>query len=1380
MNEIININNIDPNTFEFQDYSVNDTSLITSIETESTFDPSTDIIEYFVYDLNNNILFQNTSGWPLYRLVDNKVYINPTQDLNSVGFNEGQYNTLYNFVSPILASNSSQNYFIAEISTDRTELRLNTTQIASTSVISSTQDLINTIENSTESYYDFYVNFGNNQLIIANNVLLDDTDPTAPTVLIKLYEPLPPQFTLNRACWVVRQIANSIAYNVNILRTFDIEDENIKLRGPNVNINVKDQINNATDFKSFQSLNQTTSSLNANSLQYQLNSILNQAGVEINVDYTDYSDFIHFSSALTRLENFYYKLSLIETYQQNANLSNTTPINFYVSSSNVVWQNKIDEIITDFDDYEYFLYFESSSAAWPKTNQTPPYVNAATTSSVALNWLNSQSTIAEDYDTNNNNALVNTIPSYLREDPNNAQYELFVEMIGQYFDTVFLYIKDITNKYNRDNRVNVGVSKELVADILRDLGIKIYQNNFSSNDLYSSLLGITPSGSLFNLPFTTTNFPVTGGFEYIQTYVTASATGSLIPSKDINYETYKRIYANLPYLLKKKGTVEGLRSLITLYGIPDTILRINEYGGKDKDKNTWDYWQNEYNYTFSTAGNGFVNVPWDGDNEFVSTWRTSNTSVSSSAADQIELPLVSTGTYSMTVDWGDGTSDTITTWNQPERRHTYSTPGDYTVTIRGTCRGWRFFVSSANLQDHLKILNVSRWKALDISTNQAFQGCSNLNATATDFPKISTTNLSSCFSGCASFNGAVGNWRVRNVTTMSGMFFGCTIFNQPLSNWKVQNVTNMNIMFGNASAFNQNIGAWNVSKVTTMGSMFRDATSFNQNIGSWNTAKVTDMSFMFFIADAFNQNIGSWNTSNVTSMRGMFSNATSFNQPLGDWDVSKVTRMDFMFSNTSFNQNIDNWNVGNVTNFESLFSSTPFNQNIGAWNVNKVTNFNNMFNNASSFNNGGSADINNWTINTTQNVNMTQMFINATAFNQNIGSWNTGNVTNMTGMFAGASAFNQNIGSWNTGNVTNMSSIFSSASAFNNGGSGDINNWVTTNVTNMNSMFRNATAFNQPIGSWNTSNVTVMGSQFNGMFRNAVAFNQDISGWNVGNVTNMNGMFLGATSFNQNIGAWNVNKVTIFGIGSESIFFGATAFNNGGSADINNWTINTTQNVNMGGMFRDATAFNQNIGSWNTGMVTNMVGMFQNATAFNQNIGSWNTGNVTNMTGMFAGASAFNQNIGSWNTGNVTTMSGLFSGTSAFNQDISGWDVSKVTTFGIGQFQGMFYNATAFNQNLSAWQLRTAGTQMIAIFRNSGMSCANYTDTLVGWANYVFNNSNTPLSVDMTLQTGRVFATARSGGANFADADAARTYLTTASPTGADWSITGDTLQTNC
>jgi surface protein len=1169
MADIVTINQINPQNFEYQDYSVEDTNLITSIETESTFDSTKDIVEYFVYDLNNTIVFQNNSGWPSYRLEDNKVYLDPTQDLRSVGFNEGQYNTLYNFVSPILSSNSAQNYFISQISADRTEVRLDTTAISNELVVSSTNELTNTIANSTGSYYDFYLNFGNNQLVIANNVLLDDTDTTNPTVLIKLYEPLPPQFTVNSLCWVVTQVAESIAYNINITQVFEVLDENIQLKGPNTNIGLKDQINNSTEFTNFTNLNQTVSSQGSGSLQYQLNSVLNQTGIEINVDYTDYSNFIHFSSALTRLENFYYKLSLIETYQNNADLSNLTPDNFYVSSNNVVWQSKIDEIITGFDDYEYFLYFDSGSASWPKTNSTPPYVNEPLTSSIAINWFTSQSVLAENYDSENNNALINTIPSYLRDDSNNAQYELFVEMIGQYFDTVFLYIKDITNKYNRDNRVDVGVSKELVADILRDLGIKIYQNNFSSNDLYSSLLGITPSGSLFNLPFTTTSFPAPTGLEYIQTYVTASSIDSLIPTEDINSDTYKRIYANLPYLLKKKGTVEGLRTLITLYGIPDTILRINEFGGKDKDKNTWDYWQNEYNYTFSTSGSGFVNIPWDG-NEFISLWKTDNPGTSTST--QVTLPLVNTGTYDMLVDWGDGTQDTITIWNQAQTTHTYATAGTYTITIKGTCRGFRF----ANTGDRQKLLNISQYGILNLSTDQAFFGCTNFNATATDAPIISTTSFFRMFDSCTNFNGNIGNWNVSNVTNMQQMFLTATSFNNggspSINNWNTGNVINMQRAFQGATNFNQNIGNWDVSNVTNMSEMFRGCTNFN-NGGS--------------------PSINNWNISNVTNIFRVFNSCTNFNQPIGNWDTSNV--------------------VGSTGNSDGgLFQGcVNFNQDLGNWNVSKITSFVRMFFGCTQFNNGNSPSINNWTLNTISNITMQQMFNGCINFNQPVGDWDMTKVTTVQQMFNGCSKFNQDLSNWDTSNITNMLGTFTSCILFNNGGSDGIKDWNTSNVTNMTTMFSNASSFNQNIGTWNTSNVT-----------------------------DMLRMFINATIFNQPIGTWDVSKVTIMG--------------------------------------------------------TSDGGMFQGATNFNQNLGSWN--------------------------------------------------------------------------------LRTAGVTLTRMFTSSGMSCQNYTDTIVGWANYVVANSNTPINVNMATQLGRIFDGTRSGGAGFATATDARTYLTTATPTGAGWTISGDTL----
>jgi hypothetical protein len=607
MDKIVNIQNVDPNTFQLQNYTAADDSLIAYYTEEVTFDPTQDYLEYFILDLNKNILFSNVAGYPNYKIHGTEILIDPQNDLELQGYEEGQYYTVYNFLKRKLDSSPNSTLYIQSISTDRTEVRLNTTSISNLNLITLTDELAKSLSDPLTQDVDFYLNFGDNRLIIANNIFLDNTNPSDPTVLVKLYEPLPTEFILQSQCWVVQQVAESQAYQIELTTVFDFTEQLNYISGPNFNLAVQDQINNSTAYINQSTLQQNTSTLGSGSLLYQINSILAEKGIEINIDYSDYSNFIHFSSAQTRLENFYYKLALIEQYTVSGSYSTTTTTSSFTATNQQIWNTKINDIITNFDGYEYYLYYTSESHAWPKTNSTAPYKNYSVGSATAINWFNTQSISASYFDSENNDALTNTIPSYLRDDSNNAQYELFTQMMGQNFDDVWVYLKDITSKFDADNRLNYGISKDMVAQAIRDLGVKIYQNNFSSTDVYSALLGLTISGSNFNVPNITGSLPTPTGFEYINTFITASDPNALEPLDDVNKEIYKRIYHNLPYLLKKKGTVEGLRTLLTIYGIPDSIVRINEFGGKSTTvSNNYDNFQNQFNYSFYTTSSGYI------------------------------------------------------------------------------------------------------------------------------------------------------------------------------------------------------------------------------------------------------------------------------------------------------------------------------------------------------------------------------------------------------------------------------------------------------------------------------------------------------------------------------------------------------------------------------------------------------------------------------------------------------------------------------------------------------------------------------------------------------------------------------------------------------
>ena len=566
---IINQINVNSNILDAQEQN-----LVTSGELTRYFGLPEDFVQLYVYNNDGTVLIESIPNFTKYSITENKVVnFDPESDITSLGYELGNYQLYYNFLRPIITADNTLNLFIQNISQNRTELIIAPTSNENDFYFDNALNYIDEI-NNRNYFIEFYLDLGNNNLVTATSILAQKDIYGNATFTVKLLDPLPSNITSNSPLNIVEKIVNTQAFQA-LLTTTPSTPVLPSLRQANFSLNVDDQRIGSSDYYNF---NQLTALTGSNNPQLQnLLGFISSSNPTINVDYTDYSNFTHFGSQTQRLSTFKTKVQKLELY------------NSYLPSSsldNVVYQNKINEIIEGFDGYETYLYFESTSFAWPKSNTQPPFNLYSSTSPQSILWYNSNYTSASYYDEFNNNNLVYGLPIYIQERDDFEYLKPFIHSMGQMFDDIWIYIRAITDIWKAKNSLMDGISKDLVGDALQSLGISLYTDG-DQDDLATYLYGVNQSGSYTFMP------------QPWQTAVTAS--NPTLSGQDEAKSVFKRLYANLPTLLKSKGTTKFVNYLTTLYGIPDTVLVPLEFGGVDKDSNTIEYSYPKFTYALSSS-----------------------------------------------------------------------------------------------------------------------------------------------------------------------------------------------------------------------------------------------------------------------------------------------------------------------------------------------------------------------------------------------------------------------------------------------------------------------------------------------------------------------------------------------------------------------------------------------------------------------------------------------------------------------------------------------------------------------------------------------------------------------------------------------------------
>ena len=392
-------------------------------------------------------------------------------------------------------------------------------------------------------YFKNALNVGDNRLlpILSVGMMDERTLPDDPfTLLVKLKDELPIDLPTQTHCWVSN--ISQVPYVVSAIISTDVSQTVHTIGPPNFSI----PIPNA-------SLTNTNVAYTANDLrmdeQTERQLTISKNINELSVDYTNFSNFVVFSSAEMRLKIFKNKAISLYSFSSSLDVLNDTANTFLAASGSIYpyydreyasIQGQMDSIVNTFDGYESYLY---NSGKYDFENGA--FVSAS--------YVADQDSAATSYDKDNRDSLVNTCPEHILVNSDNDDYIIFLSMIGHFFDDIYIYIANMPSEKKLGNDPTSEFTRRVVDYMLETFGWKTDDSLEQAN--------------------------------LLNNYLTSDQMAGLnAMSAEERLKTVRnRILTSLPQIYKTKGTEEAVRLILACYGVPSVLLSVREYGGVTYD-----------------------------------------------------------------------------------------------------------------------------------------------------------------------------------------------------------------------------------------------------------------------------------------------------------------------------------------------------------------------------------------------------------------------------------------------------------------------------------------------------------------------------------------------------------------------------------------------------------------------------------------------------------------------------------------------------------------------------------------------------------------------------------------------------------------------------
>lgn len=513
----------------------------------------------------------------------------------NAGITRGSYKIAFNLITSVFGKPNQLNdypFVINEISPDRREVQVSLKNVSDANNLRSFDLYVKKLSQDN-NLNNLVLNFGSNRINKVVNFKLDLNDSAI--AYFKLQSPIDDNVDILDFLWVGYEIIDSYIDTITLTSEITTQPLN-QLKGPRFDIDIDSHQSQATIYKSWDDLLTSDAPTTQKILD---NAFSASSQALLNIDYSNWENFIYYSSAEERFSNFHYKMGLIESYSiDNSALNSISGSGSYYVLENVSSnQNKINALLEGFDSFERWLYhsptqsvfsydISGSLTPWPKFESSSKQLNYSATSSIVTQWFESNLVSASQYDETNYNSLWWSIPEHILMDRNNSEYQLFIQMIGHHFDNLYMYIKALTQIHERDEHPQRGPSNDLLPYIAKSFGWNL-QNVRQLSDLWLYKLGENETGSFIQSP----NFRIDAHQQQTET-------------------VWRRIVNNLPYLLKTKGTSRSVKALMSIYGIPQSLISIKEYGGPGIDNDLPVLIEDTYGYALNIANSGsYLKIP---------------------------------------------------------------------------------------------------------------------------------------------------------------------------------------------------------------------------------------------------------------------------------------------------------------------------------------------------------------------------------------------------------------------------------------------------------------------------------------------------------------------------------------------------------------------------------------------------------------------------------------------------------------------------------------------------------------------------------------------------------------------------------------------------